>query len=156
MFNFNNYIPNQQGLNNFIPNNPQKHKIVNCGSCGLKNLRTYFVCDECGSPTCYNCMIRFNNGRRVCKKDYERINEFNNQKTASKVDSLFAEIFSDTTYVSIRKAADDNQLLDEFAGAILALLNDDNNLKIENGKLSPETIRNINNTVVNEVSHPDL
>ena len=35
-------------------------------------------------------------------------------------------------------------------------LNDDNNLKLENGKLSPETIKNINNTVVNEVSHPDL
>ena len=69
---------------------------------------------------------------------------------------MFAEIFSDTTYVSIKKAADENQLIDEFAGAILSILNDDNNIKIEDGKLSTETINNINNSVVNGIGYPEL
>ena len=82
--------------------------------------------------------------------------QFNNQKTASKIDNLFADIFSDTTYVSIKTASDENQLIDEFAGAILAILNDDNNIKIENGKLSTETINDINNSVVNGIGYPEL
>ena len=153
MFNFHNYTPQ---LKNFIPNNPQKSKHINCGSCGLSNLITYFPCEECGMPTCFSCQIRFNTGKKICNRCYERINQFNNQKTASKVDKLFAEIFSDTTYVSIKTAADENQLIDEFAGAILAILNDDNNIKIENGKLTTETINNINNSVVNGIGYPEL
>ena len=54
MFNFHNYTPQ---LKNFVPNNPLKSKNINCGSCGLKNLITYFSCDECGTP-CQKCRHR--------------------------------------------------------------------------------------------------
>ncbi len=146
---------NYKDLNNYVPNDPTKHKQVNCQSCSAKNLKTYFICENKGCTACYSCMIRYN-GYRICSSCYDSIVNF--PKTASSTETLFKSIFGDSKDEKTIEAInlEDDKLIDEIAGAIIALLNEDNNINIVDGKLSQNSLRDINNSVINLISHPDL
>lgn len=142
-------------LNNYIINDPKKQKNKKCESCGLDNIRTYFICENKGCVTCYGCMIRYN-GYRICPKCLESITKF--PKTASSTDNLFSTIFGNSKNEKIVEASiiEDDRLIDEIAGTIISLLNEDNNINIVDGKLSSQSVRDIKNSVISLISHPDI
>ena len=169
-------------LHNYMPSKSSA-ELGMCNYC-KSTPKLYFMCDNCNNRYCFS-HSKISNGQRLCPYCYKSFIDFPNQQglevkakilyneifgnkrpvTAEKnldfrAENLYNDLFgikkSVLAYDNVISDEDDTTIIDQLAKDILSLLNEQNNINIVGNDLSPQTKKDIINTVKNIISHPDL